>query len=154
MNKLISLLLLLTVFSCNRPSVFYDAKMVDEAGWYKKDFITFDYEATDTTESYNLIIDVRSDAAYQYKNLWLFLHYASPDNTEYADTLECVLADNYGKWIGKSSGSMYTLPVIFMQNIHFPQTGNYHFDVVQGMREDTLQGIKEIGFRIEKYGQE
>lgn len=150
---LIGALLLLLTTACSNHAVYQDARMIDEQGWYKKDFVSFDYEAKDTTESYDLIVDIRNGADYKYKNFWLFLRYTSPDATEYADTLECVLADNYGRWIGKSSGSMYSLPVIFMQNIRFPKIGNYHFDLVQGMREDTLQGIKEIGFRIEKYGE-
>jgi gliding motility-associated lipoprotein GldH len=72
----------------------------------------------------------------------------SPDLVEFKDTLECVLADNYGRWIGKGGGSLHQLPVSFMQQIKFPKPGTYKFELIQGMREDTLAGIHDIGLRI------
>lgn len=158
MNKVRSILhsivccaaLFVLLTSCDNNVVYQDAKILNREGWYKRDLVTFDYQATDTTGTYNVIIDIRNTNEYEYQNLWLFLHSVSPDSIEFSDTLECVLADNYGRWIGKSSGSMYELPVIALSEIRFPKAGNYRFDLAQGMRTDTLQGIHEIGIRIEQ----
>ncbi len=141
---------MLALSSCSSNIVYQDAATIDPDGWYKRDIVSFDYTSTDTIGTYNIILDVRNDASYPYKNFWVFVHSVAPNQAEYSDTLECVLADNYGRWIGKSSGSQYALPVLFLSNTQFRQKGNFHFDIIQGMREDTLHGIKEIGIRIEK----
>jgi len=142
--------LLCAMTGCESNIVFQDAATLAESSWYKKDIVSFEYDAQDTTELYNVIIDIRNEADYPYKNFWLFVHSTSPQGIDYSDTLECVLADNFGRWIGKSSGSLYALPVLFLSNTRFPQKGIYHFDLIQGMRSDTLKGIHEIGIRIEK----
>ncbi|MCQ2209024.1 MAG: gliding motility lipoprotein GldH [Paludibacteraceae bacterium] len=142
--------LLFVLASCSNDIVYQDAHAIDDTGWYKNDFVSFDYNATDTTGTYNILVDIRNTPDYPFQNFWLFVHSTSPKGIEFSDTLECMLADQYGRWIGKSSGSMYSVPVLFLSNIQFPQEGTYHFDLVQGMRADTLQGIHEIGIRIQK----
>ena len=134
--------------SCGDDSVYHEVSPISEEGWYKNNLVSFDYNSTDTVGRYDIIIDIRNSADYNYKNFWIFVRSVSPDNIEYGDTLECVLADNYGKWIGKSTGSLYELPVLFLSEVQFPRIGNYHFDIAQGMRNDTLEGIHEIGLRI------
>ena len=136
--------------SCENGVVYQDAKIINKEGWYKNDLVSFDYSATDTAGTYDIIVDIRNTDKYEYQNFWLFLHFVSPDGIEFNDTLECVLADNYGHWIGKSSGSMYELPVMALSEISFPKAGTYHFELAQGKRADTLQGIHEIGIRIKQ----
>lgn len=144
------LLLLLLLPSCHNNEVFNDVKQLPEEGWDKDHIVRFDYLADDTTSTYNLIIDIRNNHEYPYQNFWLFVQSTSPDSIIYKDTLECVLANNYGRWIGESSGSLYHLPVLFLSEIKFLKTGHYDFAIAQGMRNDTLVGIKEVGLRIEK----
>ena len=149
--KHINWLLLLILFTaCNNNEVFHDSKLLPEEGWYKENVMQFDYLANDTSSVFNIIVDIRNNHEYPYQNFWIFVQSTSPDSIVYKDTLECVLADNYGRWIGKASGSLFHLPVLFMREIKFPQTGHYQFDIAQGMRNDTLIGIHEVGLRIEK----
>lgn len=146
--------LLLICSGCGENAVCQDSKMLPADGWRKNDLVSFDFDLTDTTGAYNVLVDIRNNNDYPFQNFWLFIHSVLPDSTEFSDTLNCVLADNYGRWLGKSSGSMYHVPVAFRISTKFPQTGKYHFDLVQGMRMDTLPGISEIGMRILKDGKE
>ncbi len=146
----ILLLLSLIVASCSGDVAFQDAKELPSYGWDKDSVVTFNYVATDTLATYDIIIDIRNDGNYRYQNFWLFVNSVSPDLISFSDTLECVLADNYGRWIGKGGGSLHELPVSFMQQIKFPKAGVYSFELIQGMREDTLEGIHDIGLRIIK----
>lgn len=139
---------------CDDKAVCQDSKMISSEGWRKNELVSFDFDLTDTLGVYNVLVDVRNDNAYPFQNFWLFIHTMMPDSTEFSDTLNCVLADNYGRWLGKSSGSMYHVPVAFRLSTKFPQAGKYHFDLVQGMRMDVLPGITEIGMRILKDGKE
>lgn len=140
--------------ACGSNAFFQDSRMIPEEGWRKNDFVTFDFDLADTSASYNVLVDVRNNDAYPFRNFWLFVHVMMPDSAEFSDTLDCTLADSYGKWLGKSSGSMYHVPVAFRLDTKFSVPGKYHFDLVQGMRMDTLPGISEIGIRILKNGEE
>ena len=138
------------IAGCSGNIVFQDSKVFPSYGWDKDSVVVFNYTATDTVGGYDIIIDVRNAGNYRYQNFWLFINSTSPDLVEFRDTLECVLADNYGRWMGKGGGSLYQLPVSFMRQIKFPQTGVYTFELIQGMREDTLVGIHDIGMRVVK----
>lgn len=154
MNKALKyiqfILFSLLLSSCQNNEVFNDAKILPEEGWDKNNIVRFDYLANDTSSTYNIIVDIRNSHEYSYQNFWLFIQSSSPDSIIFKDTLECVLADNYGRWLGKSSGSMYHLPVLFLREVKFVKPGHYNFAIAQGMRNDTLIGIKEVGLRIEK----
>ena len=137
--------------SCsNEDVVFQQAVELPEYGWSKDSTLTFVYDAADTAGLYDVVVDLRNDGNYQKQNFWLFINSISPDSAVFKDTLECVLADNYGRWIGEGSGSLRHLPVEFMSQIKFPVKGKYTFEFIQGMRYDTLVGIHDIGMRIMK----
>ncbi len=153
-KKAVGILLLVSFLlaACTNNVVFQDSKELPGYGWNKDSVVVFNYTATDTAGIYDIVIDIRNDGNYRYQNFWLFVNSISPDLTEFRDTLECVLADNHGKWIGKGGGSLrvHELPVSYMPQIKFPKTGVYRFELIQGMREDTLAGIHDIGLRIIK----
>ncbi|MCQ2194939.1 MAG: gliding motility lipoprotein GldH [Paludibacteraceae bacterium] len=152
MNKIVGfLLMVLGCLSCSDEGVvFQQAKEFPASGWSKDSVAVFNYEAVDTTGAYDIVVDLRNDGSYRYQNFWLFIRSVSPDSVVFSDTLECVLADNYGRWIGEGSGSFRHLPVMFLSEVKFPKTGVYSFELVQGMREDVLAGIHDVGIRIMK----
>ena len=41
----------------------------------------------------------------------------------------------------------------YLENIKFPYSGDYEVTIQQGMREDILPGITDIGLKIIKHGQ-
>ncbi len=145
----LSIMALMAV-SCGESAVYQSSKTLPKEGWRKYDVVSFDYDSKDTVGEYQILVDIRNNDEYPFQNFWLFVHSMSPDSVEYSDTLNCVLADNYGKWVGRFSGSMYHVPVEFIHSTPFKKEGIYHFDLVQGMRMDTLPGITEIGIRIVK----
>lgn len=139
------------VQACSNDRVVYErVEELPEYGWDKGYAVAFDYVSSDTVGSYDIVVDLRNDASYRNQNFWLFVKSMSPDSLVYRDTLECVLADNYGKWIGKGSGTLKHLPVMLLENVKFPKVGHYKFELIQGMRYDTLVGIHDIGIRIIK----
>ena len=152
MNRILFfLLLIVSCFSCSDDgAVFQQSVELPISGWNKDSAAVFCFEATDTVGTYDVVVDLRNDGSYRYQNFWLFVRSYSPDSSVYSDTLECVLADNYGRWIGEGSGSLRHLPVMFLSEVKFPKCGTYSFELTQGMREDCLQGIHDVGLRIMK----
>jgi len=138
------------VLACNSNEVYFKYKAIDVKGWNKDSLCTFDIPVTDTLTTYNIYVNIRNIGDYPYQNLWLFLNKMSPDSTQVKDSIECYLADNRGKWLGKGVGSIFEMPVLYQQKVRFKTTGIYHYKIVHGMRDTILVGINDIGMRVEK----
>ena len=138
------------IVACNTNEVYFKYKAIDVKGWSKDSLYTFDIPITDTLATYNVYVNVRNIGDYPYQNLWLFLNKMSPDSVQVNDSIECYLADNRGKWLGKGVGSIFEMPVLYQQKVHFKNAGVYQYKIVHGMRDTILLGINDIGMRVEK----
>jgi len=136
------------LFSCTK-SAYYEKYQTIEGHWDKNKELFFIYEIDDSLASYNLLLEIRNNNLYPYQNLWLFCSEEQPEGTLRRDTIECMLADDFGKWKGTGI-SIYHISVPIRTKYTFPNTGKYTFNIRQGMRDDRLRGIEQIGVRIEK----
>ena len=146
---IIVLFFLIVLAACTSES-FNKRTVIPEAEWRQEDRVAFDVDINDTLSPYLFGIGLRHIENYRYSNLFVFLHTRMPNGNVTHDTIECTLASPEGRWIGKSSGSMRDLLVPLNENLLFPLTGTYHFEIEQAMREPVLKGISDIGLYIEK----
>ena len=149
----ISFLLVLSIaflLSCTDGTIYHQYAAIDKDGWNKYAAAVFKADISDTVGDYNVIIDIRHRTDYPYQNLHLFVYSYSPDSVMMGDTLNCFLADNQGRWVGKGISSTKNLPILYLHNIKFPTPGVYTFEIKQGMRDDMLRGINDIGLSIQK----
>jgi gliding motility-associated lipoprotein GldH len=135
--------------SCSNDS-FEERAVIPEAKWSQQDRVAFDVDINDTISGYAFGLGLRHLENYRYSNLFVFLHTRMPNGNLTHDTIECTLATPEGRWIGKSSGSMRDISIPLNENLRFPLTGTYHFEIEQAMREPVLKGISDIGLYIEK----
>ena len=135
-------------FSCTKPAYYEKYQTIDNL-WDKNKEYYFTCEIDDQSVSYNLSLQIKNNNLYPYQNLWLFFAEEQPGNHILRDTVECILADDYGKWFG-SGISNYHLSIPIRTEYVFPQKGQYTFAIRQGMRNEQLKGIVQIGLRIEK----
>ena len=147
---IIGLLALFLFFTSCNDDDFDKRTVIPEANWQQENRVAFDVDINDTISPYEFGIGLRHLENYRYSNLFVFLHTTMPNGNHTHDTIECTLATPEGKWIGKSSGSMRDLTVTLNENLLFPLTGTYHFEIEQAMREPVLKGISDIGLYIEK----
>ena len=136
--------------NCSGEALYSKFTEIKNASWEKNSPCDFEFMVTDTINSYDVFVEVRSNNDYMFRNLWLFVCLTTPDGSVRQDTLNCELADVYGKWHGKGN-SLYTLDFLYEDAICFPDTGTYTYSVRQGMREDPLKGISDIGLRVVKH---
>lgn len=136
--------------SCTQNDVYLKYQAIVPQGWSKDSIYTFDIPISDVKSSYNVYVNIRNRGEYPYQNVWLFLTKTSPNKEQAKDTVECYLADQRGKWLGSGVGSVYDMPVLYEQNIHFKTLGTYQYKIGHGMRDDMLIGINDIGMRVEK----
>ncbi|MCB2206895.1 MAG: gliding motility lipoprotein GldH [Bacteroidetes bacterium] len=134
--------------SCNLNGIYNESITIDEKGWYKNDLARFEVAIDDTLQSYDFYINIRNTTEYRYSNLYIFLNTRFPNNNISRDTIEFVLADIEGRWLGKGWGAVKENSILLSRNMRFPLKGIYEFKIQQAMRVDTLDGISDVGIQI------
>ncbi|HOY38161.1 MAG TPA: regulatory iron-sulfur-containing complex subunit RicT [Bacteroidales bacterium] len=140
--------------SCDRNKIYEKYIKIDNMVWNDKNYIRFEKEITDTVSRHNIYILVRNATQYRYGNLWVFVSTTAPNGNKDTDTVECVLADKNGKWLGDGMGDLWDNEILWKRNVTFPYQGNYVFQFEQGMRIENLPGILDVGLRIERVPEE
>jgi gliding motility-associated lipoprotein GldH len=138
------------LFACSGGTIYDQSIKVSGQGWYKNDLARFDLNLNDSLVTYDYYLNIRHTVDYEYSNLFVFFKTTYPNGNISRDTLEFVLASKSGKWYGKGWGDIKDISFPLVKNIKFPLKGEYTFQVQQAMRVDTLQGITDIGIRIER----
>lgn len=147
----LSVLALLILFaSCDNNRIFEENKSIPDTGWDSSNVVKFDVEIKDPSTPANFYVNVRNADGYPYSNLFLFVKTKFPNGKQSNDTLECQLADEKGKWIGKGIGDIFDNQIPFKRNVRFPLAGTYSFEIMQGMRASNIPLIMDVGLRIEK----
>lgn len=141
---------LLSFSACDHNRIFDEYKPISNEQWHKDSLMVFTIPISDTLQNNSVSLNIRNNINYTYSNLWLFTHIKSPDGTIIRDTFEMVLADPSGKWLGEGFGGYKSREAIYRSKIYFPHAGEYQITIQQGMRETILEGISDVGLRIEK----
>lgn len=135
--------------ACDRNR-FYDRTLaLPEEGWHKDSVAVFSISVEDTNRLYDFYITLRNTDDYEFRNFYLFLITKLPNSHVTRDTLELILADKKGKWMGKGFGAVKDNQILIRENLKFPISGDYRFGIEQAMRKEKLKGITDIGIRIE-----
>lgn len=150
--KYVFILLITTILSsCGDKNVIFDESVViNNSSWNNQELPYFDVNIEDTLSTYAFYLNIRHLENYRYSNFYMFLHTTFPNGNQTHDTIECVLAYPDGRWIGKGSGSMRASNILLNNNLHFPLSGTYHFEIEQAMREPVLEGITDVGVKFER----
>jgi len=136
--------------SCNNNIVFDDYKTFENQTRNADSIIVWSYSVIDTISKNQLVIKVRHTTDYEFQNLFLFI------KAEKTDTLELLLANKEGKWLGKGIGDVREVEVVYRKDKVFPKKGNFTFEIEQAMRYGELEkiqhlnNIKAIGLSIQK----
>lgn len=143
---------LLFFLSCDPGKVYEEYVAIPNGVWNRYKPVTFEVEVTDTINAHNIFLGIRNGSYYPFSNLFVFITTKAPNGNMIKDTLEITLADKRGKWFGKGLGDIWDLQRIYKQNIRFPVSGTYTFEIEQAMRKEyeNLPQILDVGLRIER----
>lgn len=148
-----SSLLLLTAWlttACIEHTVYHSYQSIPAKGWGKSDTLLFRIPIADSLKTLRLTAEVRNKNEYAYQDFYLIVSHNLQDSTVFqTDTLKFILADKDGKWQGTGWGGLFqsALP---LETTVARYAGNYTFKVAQGMKDETLMGITDVGIKIEK----
>lgn len=149
-NNCIFLVLLFFLSSCNGDIIFTDSVAMPDKMWELSNVPDFSVTVTDTIQLTDVYFTIRTGSDYPFRNLFLFVTASSPDGNSMTDTLEYDLADEKGNWYGKGFGDIHELDLPYRTNVFFPLKGTYRFTIQHGMRVGDLNGVYDLGLRIEK----
>ncbi len=142
--------LMLFLSSCDNNRIFEENKELINNCWSSDNIIKFEVDIDSLETPTNFYINIRISEGYPYSNLFLFIKTTFPNGKMANDTLDCILADLNGKWIGSGMGDIYDNQIPFKKNVLFPEKGKYIFELQHGMRQEIIPLILDVGLRIEK----
>ena len=151
LTRLVSIAFIASCFfiSCGKEVVYSKYQPIQDKIWDKQSEYFFTFQMTDIAIPYNISLQLRHSDLYPYQNLWIFYEEQQPSNISVKDTIEWMLADDYGKWTGNGI-TLFQNRFLLKERYHFPDTGKYTISLRHGMRDDRLKGIENIGIFIEK----
>ena len=147
---ILSLATVIILSSCDPNLVYEKNTKIPDGIWYRDNIVHFEVVIEDTISSHNLFVNVRNTSLYPMSNLYLFIETTAPSGHFVRDTVEVILADEKGKWLGSGLGDIWDLQQLYKQNVRFAQRGKYSFEFEQAMRTEKLPFILDVGLRVEK----
>ncbi len=136
--------------SCDPDREYEKNIRIPDGIWYRENIVSFELTVEDTISSYNLYVNVRNANLYPMSNLYLFITTTAPSGHSVRDTVEIIMADEKGKWLGSGLGDIWDLQQLYKENVRFAQRGMYCFEYEQAMRTGKLPFILDVGLRVEK----
>ncbi len=146
----LAVLLALAIVACDPSRVFDEYRPIPSTSWNADSVVTFNFSIARTNQNNNLWFNIRNDNSYEFSNLWLFVTIVPPSGAAVTDTVQVILADPSGKWLGRGFTGTYDNRLIYRRNVFFPESGEYSLHIRHGMRPQNLSGITDVGVRIEK----
>jgi gliding motility-associated lipoprotein GldH len=144
----------LSLFStaCDPSMEFDDFHKIPDNSWHWDQEIQFPVNMADTSSIFNILIQLRHTTDFPLSNLYMFVNVRGPSGQEMKDTINFILSQNNGKWIGKGIGNIREIAYMYKRNTKFPEAGEYLFSIEQAMRLPDVP-VAEIGLRIERINQ-
>ena len=150
-SKYLTLLAVIITFSsCDKNCVFEKNTEIPDNLWNADNKVKFEVDVKDTIAPHNFYINVRQADGYPFREIYLFITTEFPNGKKAVDTLDCILADEKGKWLGDGLGDIFDNRIAFKKGVRFPALGKYTFTLEQAMRIKELPLIMDVGLRIEK----
>ncbi len=142
--------------SCDSKRIFDEYQSVPDQ-WHKDSIISFNISPPDATSKHNLFVNLRNNNDYKFSNLFLIVEMNFPNGRVLKDTLEYQMAKLTGEFLGEGFSSIKENKLWYKEGVVFSESGDYIVNLQHAMRVngevkgvETLEGITDIGFRIEK----
>jgi len=143
------IVLFLGLAACSDNALIDQNIPIKNKAWLYEQKPMFPVHITNKNISYHIYLNLRNSIDYPFSNIFILIHQQNPNNTKKTYRVEVKLANTEGLWKGKSAGSIFSQQVRFLKDYHFPDTGKYTFQLEQNMRINSLEGINDVGLRIE-----
>lgn len=143
---------MLLVAACNQNALFKDHRDIEDGLWYTKITPTFEFEVSDTTQSYDIYYLIRNSVGYPYFNLFvkrrLLDGATGKEITAKLDELS-LMDERTGKPLGDGLGDIFDHRILAMKAYKFSKKGTYKLKIEQFMRQNPLPEVLSVGISVE-----
>lgn len=138
-------------FSCEVEKTHHHSFL--DSNWNSKQIVKFDITTKDSTQARISNISIRHNDSYRYQNIIFFLNHSYKENIISTNTIELLLAEDDGRWIGKGKSNIKEFSTTILSPKIY-QNGIHTFSLELAMRDnastklDNLDGISDISFYL------
>jgi gliding motility-associated lipoprotein GldH len=136
--------------SCDRNRVYEEYVEIPDNVWDVNNKVKFEVDITDTSSLYNIYINFRHADGYMARNIFMFVTTTYMDGKSEVDTVEILLADETGKWMGDGLGDIWDNQKLFKSGVRFQQAGKYIYELEHAMRIEQVPLVMDVGLRVEE----
>ena len=127
------------------PNVFGQNLQEGQKRWSSDQKLIFEFSITNEQPAQSTL-HIQHNNQYPFRNLYLFTTLTLPTGDIKQDTLEILLAEPNGRWLGNGYGNSKTIHLELP--LQAKEKGSYRLEIQQGMRPEKLQGLEKIAFSI------
>lgn len=150
MKYTFTLLSFLFLFSCGKPIVYSETKTFENSIWEYNNPASFEFEIGDTTERYDLILNIVHDLEFGNQNFYTKFQTIYPSSEKVEDIVSMELSSPFGKWLGDCSSNTCEIGILLQGSTYFKSTGVHKITIEQFTRKSHLEGIQELEFQLIK----
>lgn len=143
-------LLFYSLLSCSKGEVYYRFHHIEKGRWYRDSTLVFsiDSVALHPAKRYDVNLEITTNRAYPYRDVWMLVNQNLTDTLFRSDTLHYRLADDYGRWLGSGAGGLNQLSLPYLSSVHLVTPYPYKVFIRQIMTDDPLTGIEKVGIKV------
>ena len=156
----LTIMVIFLLTACDDNLMATDSATFENTTWNADQEIDFQMEPIDTINDYDIYLNMRNNQDYAYKNLWLITQMKFPQGKIVTDTLQYVMANARGEFLG-SGKDVVENKLVFKSGFRFRESGTYQLKLQQAMRKSgsatplpQLEGVLDVGYSIEKNSQD
>lgn len=146
--SLLLFLLLITAIGCDQELYFQKNIPLPEASWDYSDTLSFEFVIQDTSNLYDLFLDLDHSSTFSFQNLYVKIGTHFPDGHSEEKVVSLEMADKMGFWYGECTDDWCELTIPLQTGVYFNQSGAYRLTINQHIRTNPVNGIRTVSFRI------
>ena len=151
--KIIQILFTASLFflcctACQESFFYEETIQLSEENWNYQDSLQFTVNIQDTTQRYDLYLDIVHTTDYPFQNLYTKVTTKYPSKKRIGRQVNIDFADPTGKWYGNCSSQSCNLRVVLQQNAFFNELGAHTITFEQFTRTEKLKGISVVSFKL------
>lgn len=154
MRNIFALLILAgCFFSCTEQPYFEKVYSFKNNEWDQRVKPSFTVDIKDINKEYNFIITLRTTTDYKYSNLWVYMSTITPDGKKAREPFQVYITNPDGTWLGAKTGTVVENYLQFKKR-KLPMKGKYTFTLEQGITDQKIDEVLDIGFNVEEVKKE
>ena len=142
---------LFVLISCSNKQTTEQYKVFSEQKWNTDSVVVFSLNKKDSITPQDIVLKIRHSTEYKFQNLYVFTLFRG-----FVDTVEIVLSEKNGKWLGKGFGDIREIDIVLMKNVVLETNSKNKIIIEQAMRYGdsseitNLDGIIAVGISTHK----